>query len=1483
MATISLALFESATSDSSVGDAAFTNPSRAKTQLAVSTTDTWAESSLNPGQTTQRLTLINPTYDIDPEDTIVGVLGEVHGYTKTNQDTILESEYLLIHAGSAVGTDQATGRLMGRPTSDTASNVFLYGGPSSLMGATLDASIVNSATFGHGFRAELPSDEAADISRVGVCPMAVYWQATPRCRLTRITPLAVEVGNQIGVHARNSIVGSASPEHVTIRYELTSYPVGYTPRTYTNPIPGQPGGATLSEATDGRGWCYIIRPTVAGSYSIRATMLLNDNGTHKRVLSNVVTFTVGASTRSLRYLDPVGGNDNNDGLAMISAWQTLAKAHAVLDGKKDWELVIKDATTINLSSVGPNFNNIKNSMIRRSADGASKPIIQCNGSFQAWEFGSATDLTIVGIKVKGNFGTPTAETNFLHSPDAMNRISIIDCEAEDIQSFFEGNDISCFLVQNSLVTEVTRYDAGGLFVNDVSKPSGMCCVWGGDYTTSAAETGEGGFRLANALTTRSYGQCASFNFVAMDANGTDHSSYRRGWNFTFLNRCSITDSTIGASHPPAGSASRGPAEWVSTIHGCYIDTDNWNGMSRQAHHVCWSHCIIKAETGATGRAGFIYQYSMVNCLFITPTGSTAIGVINNSTTDDVYFYGFRMVGNVHVYESALSGITAIPMFNNRSVKTLFDTDDAFRYNIEAKAATYKDQNIVVVPNNETWATGNVIVAVEGSDIDTDNGWTASSLNILPAISSLVCEDARGIVHDPEDENWNCGPISLTTLDATALANYENATPVDPTYTNAWVHTDTYDPGSDAESLVSGGDEGTQTVPAGSGTGDWAECSGDGLNPFLDPSTWRCTGNTSASLSRTLAGIFVVGQTIPSDSTIDSFVVKIDPSGANNDLSATFYFVASSNCAAFNTTTRDPESIYNGGAGIVGSGVSFTIDDFPDGLGGTGRGNLDVTSYAQTFFDTYGMVAGQRIGYLLRGHQNLGSSKIFAAVIPTNGTTPPIADVTWTEPIPLSPPGTFNLLTPTNTATGTSVLPTFTWEIASGASSYNLVVTRVSGSVVVIDEDLSTTTFTAATSLTASTAYSWTVTATNTDGSTPADSTFTFTTGVAGSVPESFNLISPSDNEMDVAIAPTFEWEECDNAASYTLTISSGGDEVFSVEDLTDTTYSPGGIFDYETTYTWTVTAINEFGETVSTPSDSDFTIVAEAESSSLEVRSTSAISSGNTYSLGTHKVKVPTTYQFSIKNIGEENITVSSVTVSGSGYKILSSNNPKNIVIPPESTAEIDLKVKFATTGTKTGTLTINSNDVLTPYIINFTARASSVVSDTANNEIVAGGSIIRADLLEKGVRRFNMVLSDDFYPRHLQGIKFGGEKMSLFNLGSNRYALGVYVINNSSNIFDPQNFNANPHKMVSLLGYRFQTYQDNLSRDVIAVTERDNSTIADTIGLYGYEMGINSQGDLICKAVSGQATEVKSVLFGGAKVKIAKVDDFWYLVVLPV
>lgn len=118
---------------------------------------------------------------------------------------------------------------------------------------------------------------------------------------------------------------------------------------------------------------------------------------------------------------------------------------------------------------------------------------------------------------------------------------------------------------------------------------------------------------------------------------------------------------------------------------------------------------------------------------------------------------------------------------------------------------------------------------------------------------------------------------------------------------------------------------------------------------------------------------------------------------------------------------------------------------------------------------------------------------------TDGTTNASnAGIAFTTAAVTPAPSAFTQTAPPSGGTGVSITPSFSWQTATNATSYTLLVSTSStyANPVINVSNISTTTYAPGTVLSSSTQYYWKVTATNASGSTVATNAgINFTTGV----------------------------------------------------------------------------------------------------------------------------------------------------------------------------------------------------------------------------------------------------------------------------------------------------------------------------------------------------------------------------------------------------
>ncbi|AZA93170.1 T9SS C-terminal target domain-containing protein [Chryseobacterium nakagawai] len=212
--------------------------------------------------------------------------------------------------------------------------------------------------------------------------------------------------------------------------------------------------------------------------------------------------------------------------------------------------------------------------------------------------------------------------------------------------------------------------------------------------------------------------------------------------------------------------------------------------------------------------------------------------------------------------------------------------------------------------------------------------------------------------------------------------------------------------------------------------------------------------------------------------------------------------------------------------------------------------------------------------------------------------------------------------PSSSATGVSVLPTFTWDAITGATGYKISMGTTSGGVDILNNvDVgNVTTYVLTTPLAFSTKYYYTVTgyAGGLTGSSCTVRNFT-TQGACPSV------TYPADLSAIQPLKPTFKWSPIVTATSYTLTIgtTAGGSDIMNNVDVgnvtsyTLTTALTQGTKYYYKVNTTTSTGCTERSFTVNaTPAPANDDCVGSLVASSLPYTYSQTDGAGSTNGTG---------------------------------------------------------------------------------------------------------------------------------------------------------------------------------------------------------------------------------------------------------------------------
>ncbi len=192
---------------------------------------------------------------------------------------------------------------------------------------------------------------------------------------------------------------------------------------------------------------------------------------------------------------------------------------------------------------------------------------------------------------------------------------------------------------------------------------------------------------------------------------------------------------------------------------------------------------------------------------------------------------------------------------------------------------------------------------------------------------------------------------------------------------------------------------------------------------------------------------------------------------------------------------------------------------------------------------------------------------------TQAAVPPVP--TGLSPAGASSPG----------ATVATLTPTLTWNPASGATSYGVVILNAASGATVLTQSVASPALTCPT-LQNGVTYAWSVSASNAAG-TSAAATLQFFTVTQAAVPPVPTGVSPGSSSSPgttvTTLTPTLTWNVATGATSYSVVVlnASTGSTV-----LTQTVSSPAltcSTLQSGVTYLWNVSASNTAGSSLASP------------------------------------------------------------------------------------------------------------------------------------------------------------------------------------------------------------------------------------------------------------------------------------------------------------
>jgi hypothetical protein len=174
-----------------------------------------------------------------------------------------------------------------------------------------------------------------------------------------------------------------------------------------------------------------------------------------------------------------------------------------------------------------------------------------------------------------------------------------------------------------------------------------------------------------------------------------------------------------------------------------------------------------------------------------------------------------------------------------------------------------------------------------------------------------------------------------------------------------------------------------------------------------------------------------------------------------------------------------------------------------------------------------------------------------------------------------------IASPADAATDVALDASISWTAGTGGTpdSYDVYFGTAADALVLVSNDQTSTSYSLS-GLANSTTYYWSVTSTNTGGSSSECNVYSFTTtSIVPQAPSCVVVASPSDASIDVATNASISWTPGSGGTPDSYDVYFGTDAnalVLVSEGQTSTTYSPSSLL-LNTTYYWSIVATNVGG------------------------------------------------------------------------------------------------------------------------------------------------------------------------------------------------------------------------------------------------------------------------------------------------------------------
>jgi hypothetical protein len=252
---------------------------------------------------------------------------------------------------------------------------------------------------------------------------------------------------------------------------------------------------------------------------------------------------------------------------------------------------------------------------------------------------------------------------------------------------------------------------------------------------------------------------------------------------------------------------------------------------------------------------------------------------------------------------------------------------------------------------------------------------------------------------------------------------------------------------------------------------------------------------------------------------------------------------------------------------------------------------------------------------------------------------------WSFTTIIALPGAPVLASPSNNVTNQLTAVTLNWSTATGATSYNVLVSTSASFTTTVSSQSGVAGLSASVSgLANSTPYYWEVSATNAGGTSAWSSVWSFTTIIA--TPVAPYLALPLNNAVNQSTSPTLSWSTVAGATSYNVLVSTStsfATTVSSQTGLTALSATVSGLAN-STPYYWEVNATNADGAGAWSSIWSFTTIVATSGAPTLVSPTDSATSQATSPTLSWSTVTGGTSYNILVSSVSNFGSTVSSQT-----------------------------------------------------------------------------------------------------------------------------------------------------------------------------------------------------------------------------------------------